>query len=176
MPQLRRAGRIRQQGLGQCGLRLLPQHALRDGETLSQIGQIAPKSLRTTRRCRLAARASGWARALPWSAGCSCRAKRGNWNEWHLLFDGGGEPPKVAWLSEDNGSLRPEALKCRCKGQRLPPTLAAGPTLSLAGQPGASRPSRPRASARRRANCPRRPNCASFPSSSCATSATKWRA
>ena len=27
----------------------------------------------------------------------------GTWNEWHTLFDGGGETGKAAWLSEDNG-------------------------------------------------------------------------
>lgn len=28
----------------------------------------------------------------------------GTWSEWHALFDGGEEPGKSAWLSEDNGA------------------------------------------------------------------------
>ncbi len=31
------------------------------------------------------------------------RYAEGTWNEWHALFDRGGEPGKSAWLSEDNG-------------------------------------------------------------------------
>jgi hypothetical protein len=28
----------------------------------------------------------------------------GSWNEWHVLFDSGGDERRSAWLSEDNGS------------------------------------------------------------------------
>jgi hypothetical protein len=28
----------------------------------------------------------------------------GSWNEWHVLFDGGEQGPRSAWLSEDNGA------------------------------------------------------------------------
>lgn len=56
----------------------------------------------------------------------------GNWNEWHLLFDAGGDTPRVAWLSEDNGQF---VLSLEAPLTESPPTdPQVGLPLTLAGQ------------------------------------------
>ena len=62
------------------------------------------------------------------------RYAEGTWNEWHALFDSGGDPGKSAWLSEDNGRyvmafdapLTGEAPKAE--------NLRVGVALAVAGQ------------------------------------------
>ena len=62
------------------------------------------------------------------------RYAEGTWNEWHALFDSGGDPGKSAWLSEDNGRyvmafdapLSGEAPKAE--------NLRVGVALAVAGQ------------------------------------------
>lgn len=106
---------------------------LRDGDTLSQIGQSAevfedysPLQLGSTGQWM----GSGFAVV----GRLQMQGSEGHWNEWHLLFDAGSEPPKVAWLSEDNGSF---VLSVEVPLQEAPldPTrLQPGLPLSLAGQ------------------------------------------
>lgn len=76
---------------------------LRDGETLSRIGQSAeifddysPLQLGATGRW------SGLGFAVVGRV--QLGSELGNWNEWHLLFDA-GERERIGWLSEDNGQF-----------------------------------------------------------------------
>ena len=103
------------------------------GETLSQIGQSAevfedysPLQIGSTGQWM----GSGFAVV----GRLQMQGSEGHWNEWHLLFDGGGDPPKVAWLSEDNGSF---VLSLEVPLQEAAPDparLQPGLPLSLAGQ------------------------------------------
>ena len=104
---------------------------LRDGETLSKIGQSAeifedysPLQLGATGRWM----GSGFAVVGRVQRG----SELGNWNEWHLLFDASGDTPRVAWLSEDNGQfvLSLEAPLTEAP----PPQPQVGAPLTLAGQ------------------------------------------
>lgn len=104
---------------------------LRDGDTLSQIGQSAeifedysPLQLGATGRWM----GSGFAVVGRVQRG----SELGNWNEWHLLFDAGGDTPRVAWLSEDNGQF---VLSLEAPLNETPPEApAVGLPLTLAGQ------------------------------------------
>ncbi|MFX8110475.1 DUF4178 domain-containing protein, partial [Acinetobacter baumannii] len=56
----------------------------------------------------------------------------GPWNEWHLLFDSGGEVPRVAWLSEDNGQF---VLSLEAPlAERPPEAPGVGLPITVAGQ------------------------------------------
>jgi ribosomal protein S27AE len=103
---------------------------LRDGDTLSRIGQSAeifedysPLQLGATGRWM----GSGFAVVGRVQRG----SELGNWNEWHLLFDA-SDTPRVAWLSEDNGQfvLSLEAPLT----ETPPPQPQVGQPLTLAGQ------------------------------------------
>lgn len=103
---------------------------LRDGETLSRIGQSAeifedysPLQLGATGRWM----GSGFAVVGRVQRG----SELGNWNEWHLLFEA-GEQVRVGWLSEDNGQfvLSLEAPLAEAPPQDPQPGLP----LTLAGQ------------------------------------------
>lgn len=103
---------------------------LRDGETLSRIGQSAeifddysPLQLGATGR---------WAGAGFAVVGRVQRGSElGNWNEWHLLFEA-GEQQRVGWLSEDNGQF---VLSLEAPLDELPPPEPqVGQPLTLAGQ------------------------------------------
>ncbi|PZP36521.1 MAG: DUF4178 domain-containing protein [Roseateles depolymerans] len=104
---------------------------LREGEALRRIGQSAeifddysPLQLGATGR---------WMGAGFTVVGRVQRGSElGNWNEWHLLFDAGSEPPRVAWLSEDNGQF---VLSLEAPLADLPPEApGVGLPLTLAGQ------------------------------------------
>lgn len=104
---------------------------LRDGDTLSQIGQSAeifedysPLQLGTTGR---------WmGRSFAVVGRVQRGSELGNWNEWHLLFDAGPETPRVAWLSEDNGQF---VLSLEAPLNETPPEApGVGLPLTLAGQ------------------------------------------
>jgi ribosomal protein S27AE len=104
---------------------------LRDGEALERIGQSAeifedysPLQLGTTGRWA----GSGFAVVGRVQRG----SELGAWNEWHLLFDAGGDPPRVAWLSEDNGQF---VLSLEAPlNEAPPPEPRVGQPLTLAGQ------------------------------------------
>lgn len=104
---------------------------LRDGDTLSRIGQSAeifedysPLQLGATGRWM----GSGFAVVGRVQRG----SELGNWNEWHLLFDVGGDTARVAWLSEDNGRF---VLSLEAPLHETPPDApAVGLPLTLAGQ------------------------------------------
>jgi Domain of unknown function (DUF4178) len=104
---------------------------LRDGETLSQIGQSAeifddysPLQLGASGRWM----GSGFAVVGRVQRG----SELGNWNEWHLLFDAGGDTPRVGWLSEDNGQF---VLSLEAPLSEAPPAdPQVGLPLTLAGQ------------------------------------------
>jgi len=107
---------------------------LRDGETLSQIGQSAeifedysPLQLGATGRWM----GAGFAVVGRVQRG----SELGNWNEWHLLFDASGQDedrPRVAWLSEDNGQF---VLSLEAPlNETLPTEPQVGLPLTLAGQ------------------------------------------
>lgn len=107
---------------------------LRDGDTLSQIGQSAeifedysPLQLGATGRWM----GSGFAVVGRLQRG----SELGNWNEWHLLFDASGQDPdrpRVAWLSEDNGQF---VLSLEAPlSETPPPDPQVGLPLTLAGQ------------------------------------------
>jgi hypothetical protein len=103
---------------------------LRDGDTLSRIGQSAeifddysPLQLGATGRWM----GAGFAVVGRVQRG----ADLGNWNEWHLLFDADGTP-RVAWLSEDNGQF---VLSFEAPlDEAPPPAPQVGQPLTLAGQ------------------------------------------
>jgi hypothetical protein len=104
---------------------------LRDGETLSRIGQSAeifedysPLQLGATGRWM----GSGFAVVGRVQRGSAL----GHWNEWHLLFEADSDAPRVAWLSEDNGQfvLSLEAPLTEAP----PPEPQVGAPLTLAGQ------------------------------------------
>ncbi|HEY1130492.1 MAG TPA: DUF4178 domain-containing protein [Roseateles sp.] len=103
---------------------------LRDGETLSRIGQSAeifedysPLQLGATGRWM----GSGFAVVGRVQRG----SELGNWNEWHLLFDA-GEQVRVGWLSEDNGQF---VLSLEAPlAEAPPPDPQPGLPLTLAGQ------------------------------------------
>ncbi len=104
---------------------------LRSGDTLSRIGQSAeifedysPLQLGSTGR---------WMGAGFSVVGRMQRGSElGNWNEWHLLFDTGGDATRIAWLSEDNGQfvISPEAPLA----ERPPEAPGVGLPLTVAGQ------------------------------------------
>jgi hypothetical protein len=104
---------------------------LREGDVLERIGQSAeifedysPLQLGATGRWM----GSGFAVVGRVQRG----SELGRWNEWHLLFDAGGETPRVAWLSEDNGQF---VLSLEAPLTETPPTdLQVGLPLTLAGQ------------------------------------------
>ena len=104
---------------------------LRDGDTLSRIGQSAeifddysPLQLGATGRWM----GQGFAAVGRVQRG----SELGNWNEWHLLFETGGDTPRVAWLSEDNGQF---VLSLEAPLAESPPlNLQVGLPLTLAGQ------------------------------------------
>jgi len=104
---------------------------LRDGEALSQIGQSAeifedysPLQLGSTGR---------WmGRGFAVVGRVQRGSELGNWNEWHLLFDASGDPPRVAWLSEDNGQF---VLSLEAPLNEPPPEApGVGLPLTVAGQ------------------------------------------
>jgi hypothetical protein len=104
---------------------------LRDGETLSRIGQSAeifddysPLQLGATGRWM----GQGFAVVGRLQRG----SELGPWNEWHLLFDSGGEVPRVAWLSEDNGQF---VLSLEAPlAERPPEAPGVGLPITVAGQ------------------------------------------
>ncbi|MGQ3051204.1 MAG: DUF4178 domain-containing protein [Roseateles sp.] len=104
---------------------------LRDGDTLSRIGQSAeifedysPLQLGATGRWM----GSGFAVV----GRVQRAAELGTWNEWHLLFDAGPDTPRVAWLSEDNGRF---VLSLEAPLDEAPPPQPdVGQPLTLAGQ------------------------------------------
>ncbi|MGM9481052.1 DUF4178 domain-containing protein [Roseateles sp. NT4] len=104
---------------------------LRDGDTLSQIGQSAeifedysPLQLGTSGR---------WmGRNFTVVGRVQRGSELGNWNEWHLLFDTGGDTPRTAWLSEDNGQF---VVSLEAPLAELPPEAPGlGLPLTVAGQ------------------------------------------
>ncbi|MFG6466026.1 DUF4178 domain-containing protein [Roseateles sp. BYS87W] len=103
---------------------------LRDGDTLSRIGQSAeifddysPLQLGATGRWM----GQGFAVVGRVQRG----SELGNWNEWHLLFDA-GEQTRTAWLSEDNGRF---VLSLEAPLAETPPAQPQlGAPLTLAGQ------------------------------------------
>jgi hypothetical protein len=103
---------------------------LRDGDTLARIGQSAeifedysPLQLGTTGRWA----GSGFAVVGRVQRG----SELGNWNEWHLLFDAGGQD-RVGWLSEDNGQF---VISLEAPlDQAPPPEPQVGQPLTFAGQ------------------------------------------
>lgn len=103
---------------------------LRDGDTLSRIGQSAeifddysPLQLGATGRWM----GQGFAVVGRVQRG----SELGNWNEWHLLFDA-GERVRVGWLSEDNGQF---VLSLEAPLDETPPAEPkVGAPLTLAGQ------------------------------------------
>ncbi len=104
---------------------------LRDGDVLERIGQSAeifedysPLQLGATGRWM----GSGFAVVGRVQRG----SELGNWNEWHLLFNAGGDTPRVAWLSEDNGQF---VLSLEAPLTDAPPgDPQVGLPLTLAGQ------------------------------------------
>ncbi|RZJ09941.1 MAG: DUF4178 domain-containing protein [Rubrivivax sp.] len=104
---------------------------VRDGETLSRIGQSAeifedysPLQLGSTGRWM----GSGFSVIGRVQRG----SELGNWNEWHLLFEASGDTPRVAWLSEDNGQF---VLSLEAPLNEAPPVEPqVGAPLTLAGQ------------------------------------------
>lgn len=103
---------------------------LRDGETLARIGQSAeifedysPLQLGATGRWM----GSGFAVVGRVQRG----SELGNWNEWHLLFEAGGQQ-RVGWLSEDNGQF---VISLEAPlDQAPPPEPQVGQALTFAGQ------------------------------------------
>jgi hypothetical protein len=103
---------------------------LRDGDTLSRIGQSAeifddysPLQLGATGRWM----GQGFAVVGRVQRG----SELGNWNEWHLLFEA-GERTRVGWLSEDNGQF---VLSLEAPLAETPPAQPVlGAPLTLAGQ------------------------------------------
>jgi hypothetical protein len=115
---------------GFCRSTLLRERGAQ-GDTLSRIGQSAeifedysPLQLGATGRWM----GSGFAVVGRVQRG----SELGNWNEWHLLFDAGGDTPRVAWLSEDNGQF---VLSLEAPLDEIPPDApGVGLPLTLAGQ------------------------------------------
>jgi Domain of unknown function (DUF4178) len=104
---------------------------LRDGETLRRIGQSAeifedysPLQLGASGRWM----GSGFAVVGRVQRG----SELGNWNEWYLLFDAGGDRPRVAWLSEDNGQFVLSLEAPLTESTPIDPQVGA--PLTLAGQ------------------------------------------
>jgi hypothetical protein len=104
---------------------------LRDGDALSRIGQSAeifedysPLQLGSTGR---------WmGRGFAVVGRVQRGSELGNWNEWHLLFDASGDPPRVAWLSEDNGQF---VISLEAPlNERPPEAPGVGLPLTVAGQ------------------------------------------
>lgn len=103
---------------------------LRDGDTLSRIGQSAeifddysPLQLGATGRWM----GQGFAVVGRVQRG----SELGNWNEWHLLFEA-GERTRAGWLSEDNGQF---VLSLEAPLTDTPPAQPQlGAPLTLAGQ------------------------------------------
>jgi ribosomal protein S27AE len=108
---------------------------LRDGDTLSQIGpngQFSAEIFEDYSPLQLGATGRWMGAGFAVVGRLQRGSPAGNWNEWHLLFDAGAEPPRVAWLSEDNGQfvLSLEAPLT----DALPPRYDIGAPLTLAGQ------------------------------------------
>ncbi|KQW44627.1 MULTISPECIES: DUF4178 domain-containing protein [unclassified Roseateles] len=103
---------------------------LRDGERLSKIGQSAeifddysPLQLGATGRWM----GTGFAVIGRVQRG----SELGSWNEWHLLFDAGGQH-RAGWLSEDNGQF---VVSLEAPLDEAPPAdPLVGLPLTLAGQ------------------------------------------
>ncbi len=104
---------------------------LRDGETLSQIGQSA-EIFEDYSPLRLGASGRWMGKGFAVVGRVQRGSELGNWNEWHLLFDAGGDTPRTAWLSEDNGQF---VLSLEAPLAELPPEApGVGLPLTLAGQ------------------------------------------
>jgi len=75
---------------------------VRDGDALRKIGQSAELFDDHT---PLQIGAAGRYQGAPFTllGRLQYRYAEGTWNEWHALFDSGGEAQKSGWLSEDNG-------------------------------------------------------------------------
>jgi len=106
---------------------------VRDGETLSRIGQSA-EVFEDYSPLQLGATGRWMGAGFAVVGRLQRQAAGGNWNEWHLLFDSGGGTPRVAWLGEDNGSF---VLSLEAPLDPAPPPpgqLRIGGPLTLAGQ------------------------------------------
>ena len=107
---------------------------LRDGDTLSQIGQSA-EIFEDYSPLQLGASGRWMGSAFTAVGRVQRGSELGNWNEWHLLFDAGGQDetrPRVAWLSEDNGQF---VISLEAPLDELPPPQPqVGQPLTLAGQ------------------------------------------
>lgn len=106
---------------------------VRDGQTLAKIGESAevfedysPLQLGAT------GRHAGAGFAVVGRLQLS--GTDGNWNEWHLLFDSAADTPRVAWLSEDNGSFVLSFEAALTEPAPKPELLQIGGPLTLAGQ------------------------------------------
>ncbi len=108
---------------------------LRDGETLSQIGpngQFSAEIFDDYSPLQLGATGRWLGTGFAVIGRVQRGSPEGNWNEWHLLFDAGAGPPRVAWLSEDNGQF---VLSLEAPlADALPPRYDIGAPLTLAGQ------------------------------------------
>jgi ribosomal protein S27AE len=104
---------------------------LRDGDTLSRIGQSA-EIFQDYSPLQLGSSGRWMGRGFSVVGRVQRGSELGNWNEWHLLFDAGAETPRVAWLSEDNGQfvISLEAPLTEAP----PPNPQPGLPLTLAGQ------------------------------------------
>jgi len=104
---------------------------LRDGETLSRIGQSA-EIFEDYSPLQLGASGRWMGSAFTAVGRVQRGSELGNWNEWHLLFDTAGDTPRVAWLSEDNGRF---VLSLEAPlDEAPPPQPQVGQPLTLAGQ------------------------------------------
>jgi len=104
---------------------------LRDGETLSRIGQSA-EIFEDYSPLQLGATGRWMGRSFAVVGRLQRGSELGNWNEWHLLFDAGADTPRTAWLSEDNGQF---VLSLEAPLTEAPPVEPQlGLPLTLAGQ------------------------------------------
>lgn len=104
---------------------------LRDGDTLSQIGQSA-EIFEDYSPLQLGSSGRWMGRSFAVVGRVQRGSELGNWNEWHLLFDAGPETPRTAWLSEDNGQF---VVSLEAPLSETPPEAPAlGQPLTLAGQ------------------------------------------
>jgi len=104
---------------------------LRDGDTLSRIGQSA-EIFDDYSPLQLGASGRWMGKGFAVVGRVQRGSELGNWNEWHLMFDAGGDVPRVAWLSEDNGQF---VLSLEAPLAEAPPeSPTVGAPLTLAGQ------------------------------------------
>jgi len=104
---------------------------LRDGDTLSQIGQSA-EIFEDYSPLQLGSSGRWMGRSFTVVGRVQRGSELGNWNEWHLLFDVGGDTPRAAWLSEDNGQF---VVSLEAPLAELPPEAPGlGLPLTVAGQ------------------------------------------